>query len=480
MTTAPHAGRPGLLLAVLATAGTVAALIQTLVVPILGQLPELLHTSPSNATWVVTITLLVAAVTTPIAGRLGDMYGKRPLLLASAAALIAGSALCAMAASVVPMIIGRGLQGMGVGIIPLSISTLRDVLPRERLNSGIALISSSLGIGGALGLPVAAVVVDNTNWHMLFWTSTALATIVGVLLFVVVPGTPRTGATGRFDPVGAVGLGTALVCLLLAVSKGGAWGWTNSGILGLFAMAAIAAAGWGWWELRTPDPLVDLRVTAQPRILFTNAASILVGMAMYAQSLVIPQLLQLPAATGYGLGQSMLAMGLWMAPAGLTMMLFSPVGARVTAARGAKTTLIIGCLIIMLGYLSSMALLGTTWGLLAVAVTINIGVGFAYGAMPALIMSSVPPSETAAANSFNTLMRSIGSSVAAAVVGAVLAQLSMSLAGHTVPTENGFRVGMLFGGGVALLAAAIGMAIPSRSKTAPEDVTILTKVPARA
>lgn len=461
METSAPPGRAGGLLAVLAFAGIVASLTQTLVIPLLGQLPQLLNTTADNATWVVTASLLAGAVTTPVAGRLGDLYGKRVVLLGSVVPLVAGSALCAVSSSLWPMIIGRGLQGMGVGLIPVGIAALRDLLPPHRLGTGIALISSSLGIGGALGLPLAAAVVEYSSWRLLFWGTAVLAAIVGVLIFVVLPKTP-VNATGRFDYLGAIGLGTALVCLLLAVSKGASWGWTSAITISLFAAAVVVALLWAWGELRSGDPLVDLRVTARPQVLLTNAASIVVGMAMFGQSLIVPQLLQLPEFTGYGLGQSMMAMGLWMAPAGLMMMLVSPIGAKLSALSGPKITLIVGCLIIAAGYGSSMALMGTTLGLLAVTVIISIGVGFAYGAMPALVMAAVPPTETAAANSFNTLMRSIGTSTASAVVGAVLAQMSVTLGGYTIPSENGFRVGLLIGCGAAALGAVIALAIPAR------------------
>lgn len=177
------------------------------------------------------------------------------------------------------------------------------------------------------------------------------------------------------------------------------------------------------------------------------------------------QLLRLPEATGYGLGESMLAMGLWMAPAGLMMMLISPVGAKLSAAKGPKVTLIVGALVIALGYGVSLPLIssGSPWGLLLVTVVGSSGVGFAYGAMPALIMSAVPRSETASANSFNTLMRSIGSSVSAAVIGVVLAQMTTKFGVHSLPSENGFRVAMLIGCGVGLVAAAVASLIPVRT-----------------
>ncbi|NLU84217.1 MFS transporter [Rhodococcus sp. HNM0569] len=452
--------RPGALVGVLAFAGIVAALMQTLVVPLIAQFPELLDTTASNATWIVTATLLCGAVAMPVTGRLGDMYGKKRVLLACTVPLVVGSVLCALASSLLPMIVGRGLQGLGMGIIPLGISALRELLPPEKLGTAIAMMSSSMGIGGALGLPVAAAVAENASWRALFWGTAALCVVIALLVQFVVPSTPTATERARFDAVGAVGLGVALVCFLLAVSKGGDWGWASPTIVGLFVATVVVLGLWGWYELRRTDPLVDLRVTARRQVLLTNIASIVVGFSMYAQSLIVPQLLQLPEGTGYGLGQSMLAMGLWMAPGGIMMMAVSPLGAKLSALRGPKTTLLLGSLIIAAGYASSMVLMGSAIGLVVVVCVCSIGVGFAYGAMPALIMGAVPMSETGAANSFNSLMRSIGTSVSAAVVGLVLSQMSIDFAGHTLPSENGFRTGMLIGCGVALVAAAVTAAIP--------------------
>lgn len=214
--------------------------------------------------------------------------------------------------------------------------------------------------------------------------------------------------------------------------------------------------------MRAPEPLVDLRITARPQVLVTNIASIAVGVGLYALQLSLPQLMQLPKSLGYGLGQSMVAMGLWMATGGVMMMLISPIGAKLSAARGPKVTLVSGALVMAVGYGVALPLMGTIWGLVIVNIICSTGVAFAYGAMPALIMGAVPQSETAAANSFNTLMRSIGTSVSSAVVGAVLAQMTISVGGHSIPTEHGFRTVFLIGSVVCLAAALIAACIPVR------------------
>lgn len=181
------AASPRAIVPVLAFAGIVAALMQTLVVPLIGDLPQLLGTTATDATWVITATLLAAAVVTRVSGRLGDLYGKRPVMLGCTAMLVVGSVVCATASSVVPMIVGRAFQGAAMGLIPLGISVMRDLLPPERLGSSIALMSASLGIGGALGLPAAAAVAEYGSWRGLFWGAAVLALVVAFLVHRFLP-----------------------------------------------------------------------------------------------------------------------------------------------------------------------------------------------------------------------------------------------------------------------------------------------------
>ncbi|MFF7312319.1 MFS transporter [Streptomyces sp. NPDC008137] len=457
----PAPPRSNAVVAVLAFAGIVVSLMQTLVIPIVPELPRYLDASASNAAWAITATLLAAAVATPVVGRLGDMFGKRRMLLVSVVLLVSGSVVCALSDSLVPMIVGRTLQGLAAAVVPLGISIMRDVLPAERLAGSTALMSASLGVGGALGLPAAAFIADRYDWHTLFWISAALGVVALALLVLIVPESKvRTG--GSFDLLGSLGLSAALVALLLAVSKGGDWGWTSGTTLGLFAAAVLIFLLWGRYELRTAQPLVDLRTTARRQVLFTNLASVALGFSMFAMSLVLPQVLQLPEQTGYGLGRSMLAVGLILAPQGLVMMAMSAVSAALTKAKGPKVTLMTGAVVVAAGYGLSLALMSEVWHIMLVACVIGGGVGFAYGAMPALIMGAVPASETAAANSLNTLMRSMGTSFASALAGVILAQLTTDFGGHALPSENGFKTVMAIGAGAALLALFFASFLPRR------------------
>ncbi|MGP9784350.1 MFS transporter [Arthrobacter sp. MYb211] len=466
------AGIPGsgLAVAVLASAGIASSITQTMVTPLIPQLPGIFDTSASNTAWIITATLLAAAVAVPISGRLGDLFGKRRMLLILALPLILGSIVCAMAPTVEVMIVGRALQGLGSGMVPLGIAMLRDLVPKERLSSAIATVSATLGVGGAIGMPISAAVIDFANWRALFYGSAVVTLLVVVAIWKLIPALPAGAAGQRFDWLGAIGLGIGLISLMLAVSKGSSWGWAAPLTLGLFGMAALTLLIWGIWETRTKDPLVDLRTAVIPRVLLTNIASIFVGFGMYASMLVMPQILQLPSQTGYGLGQSILAAGLWMAPGGLMMLVLSPVGGRLSDARGPKFTLVLGVSVIAVGYCLTLLGMGSAWSLMLTSLVINGGVALAYGAMPAIIMGAVPRSETAAANGFNTLMRSLGTTTGAAVIGLVLAQMTTDFGGASLPSESGFRVALILGAGISVVAAILAACIPSAAKKTAIEV----------
>ncbi|MFJ4166883.1 MFS transporter [Microbacterium sp. NPDC089698] len=460
------AGRSTRLVAVLAFAGIVVSLMQSLLIPLLPELPRLLSAPPTDTTWAVTATLLAGAVATPTVGRLGDMFGKRRMLLISVALLIAGSVIGAVSTALVPLIIGRVLQGLAAGVIPLGISIMRDELPVDKLGGATATMSASLGVGGALGLPAAALIADYADWHVLFWVSAALGIVAFVMVATLVPESPlRSG--GRFDVVGAVGVSGALASLLLAVSKGSTWGWSSPLTVGLLVAAAALLALWVAWELKNPAPLVDLRVTARRQVLLTNLASLIFGFAMFAMSLVLPQLLQAPTTTGYGLGQPMLVVGLVMAPSGLVMMAVAPLSARISRAAGAKVSLMIGAAIVAAGYGLNIMFMSELWHIVLVSMIIGAGIGLAYGAMPALIMAAVPMSETAAANSLNTLMRSIGTSISSAVAGVILAQMVLTVGPTVVPTQDAFRIVLAASAASAVVALTIAAFLPRARSTAP-------------
>src|SRR6478609_1697857 len=448
----------GAIVAVLAIAGLASSFMFTLVVPIQSKLPELLDASREDTAWVVTSTLLAAAVITPISGRLGDMYGKRRVVLALLGLMVFGSVIAALSPGIVGVVVGRTFQGAVTGVIPLGISILRDVLHEDRVDSAIALISATLGVGGALGLPISALITQYADWHVLFWVAAGLGVVVFVLVVWIVPESVLRTA-GKFDFIGAIGLAVGLVGILLAISRGNVWGWTSAPVLlcGLGGIAVLLV--WGWYELRIDAPLLDLRVAARRPVLLTNIASIAMGFSLFASNVAYPQMLELPAAAG-GFGLSLLAASFVVMPAGIVMMALSPFSGRLARTVGPKLLLVLGAFSLILAYAYTLLFSTEVWQILVANFIIGIGIGLGYAAMPMLIMRSVPQSETGASNGLNALFRSLGTSSAAAVIGAVLATFTIAQGDTQVPSPTAFHVSFILGGFAAIVAFAVALFIP--------------------
>jgi MFS family permease len=451
-------------IATLAATGLIAASLQTIVTPIYPRLPELLNASPADVSWVFTATLLVAVISMPISGRLGDMYGKRRTALLVLLIVAAGSVVCALSDSLPLFIAGRAMQGVGLGVVPLGISILRDVLHPKSLGGAVALVSATLGVGGAVGLPAAAAVAQAVDWHWLFWIAAAMSVLALIAVAAVIPvSTLRSG--GRFDLLGAIALAIGLVGILLAVSKGHEWGWDSLVTLGLLFGGLIVLVGFGFFELRVSDPIIDLRVAARRPVLLTNLTSVTVGFAFFVFTGTMPTLLEAPVTSEIGLGLSLIRASLCLMPLGLVMFFISPLAARLTAARGPRTSFILGMVVLTVAFCFAVFFLDEVWQILLMGTIAGVGIGFAYAAMPNLIMRSVPPRETAAANGLNAVMRTLGSTISATVAAVILAANLVVTDGVATPSRQAFSWVYMLAAGVLVCGVVLAILIPRRTQT---------------
>ncbi len=444
----------------LAVAGASSTFVQTVLVPIQVRLPEFLNASRADTAWAITVTLLVGAVANPIWGRLADLYGKRKMALVSLAALVVGSVLCAIASDIVPMIIGRGLQGLGVTIVPIGIGILRDWLPAQRLVPSIALLSSTVGIGAALGLPLSAAISGYLDWHMNFWIATVLALAAFVMVWVAVPRVDKT-TQGKFDVLGSVVLSVGLVALLLVVSRGNEWGWASPLTLVVLIGSIVVLVLWGALQLRTDSPLVDLRLTARRPILFTGLATVCLGFASFASTVVFPQQLVLSRDAG-GMGLTLLTSSLYLMSLGIAILVVSPVAGRVARARGPRVVLLAGACVLIVAYALATALTLQAWHIIVLNALIGVGIACGLSSLPALIVQSVPPERTSAGTGLNQLLQSLGSTVAAAGTGAIIAVTAIGAGISSIPTQAGFTWSLFAGLCASVICLLFAILIPAR------------------
>lgn len=433
---APAPVQPGLLIATMSMVALTVAVLQTGVVPVLGVMARQLHSSPVDVSWAVTANLLAAAATTPLIGRLADLNVKKTVLLWVLAVVLAGSVLGATTTSLPLLIMARVLQGASFSLYPIGVSILREELPPDRLMGAMAVLSGVLGFGGGMGLVITGLLMHaDAGYHRVFWFTVAFVVVVIGAVVALVPRRPRSTA-GSVDWTGAVGLAAGLSPLLLAVTQGHTWGWNSPRTLAAGLSGMVVLALWWWWERRSDEPLVSTTMLTRRSMLLTNTATVAVGMGLYFGFLGLTGFVQTPSASGYGFGATVLeASMVYLLPGALAGFLTALLSSRSIDRYGARPVLLIGTATGVAGFVLLAVAHDTTWQVITAAVLVNAYISLAYGALPALVVREVSPGETGVATSINAIARTVGASIAAAVVAVLLSRTS-----NGYPPESSYRV----------------------------------------
>jgi EmrB/QacA subfamily drug resistance transporter len=442
------------------------SLLQSLVLPVLPTIQHALHTTHDNVTWVLTAYLLSASIATPIIGRIGDMYGKKKMLVGTMVLLGIGTAVAALATSLAVIIIGRVIQGVGGAVLPLAFGIIRDEAPKERIASGIAFAAALLAVGGGAGIVLAGPIVDALDWHWLFWIPCIVVGIGALAAFLFVPESPLR-APGQVAVVPAALLSGWLLAGILAVSEGQIWGWGSALTLGLLAASVVLAVVWVSAELRARTPLIDMRMMRLPSVWTTNLVALLFGAGMYGAIGFLPQFLQTPKSTGYGFGASVTASGFYLAPQTATMFFCGLLSSSLAARIGSRRVLLIGSL----GGVPAFAMLAFAhhqpWEIYVATLVLGLSMGFVFASMSNIIVESVPADQVGVASGMNANIRTIGGSIGAAVMAVIITSTAH---GGGLPKDSGYTNGFAFLMILAVLAAVACVLIPRPARDEPDTL----------
>jgi MFS family permease len=376
--------------------------------------------------------------------------------------LAAGTVLAGLATSLPVLVAGRVLQGAAGAILPLSIGIVRDELPQERVSVTVGMLSAISGIGAGLGIVLAGPIVDNLSWEWLFWLPLVLVAAALVGVAVGVPESPvRT--PGRLDLVGTLVLSVSLVSLLLAISKGRALGWDSGQTLGMFAVGIVGLVAFVLTELRVREPLIDMRLLARRGVWPANLVGLAFGFLMFGTFLVVPTLLEMPEATGYGFGRSITQAGLFLLPTTLMLIVFGPVAGILARKHGAKLPMVLGTVAGTAAYALPAVAHDQLWHIVASGVLSGAAIGLVFAAMSNAIIAAVPATHTGQATSVNAIVRTVGGSIGTAVVAAVIASDTTA---QGIPSDHAFTLGFAVCAAVGVLAVVAALAMPGRRRGA--------------
>ncbi len=461
---------PTLILVVLSLAGVSYAMLSSSVVPALPTMERALHTNETDITWLLTAYLLSASVGTAILGRLGDMYGKERLLLATLAILGAGTLLAAVSSSLALIIVGRFIQGASGGIFPLAFGIVRDEFPREKVAGSIGLLSAILGVGGGVGIILSGVIVEHLNYHWLFWIPLFATVIAAVATWRFIPESP-VRVPGRINWLAAALMTIGISMVLLAVSETTTWGWGSAKTIGLILAGLLVTAAWIAVETRSRNPLIDMTMMRIRGVWTTNLAAFLLGAGMYASFIVFPQFAQLPKSTGFGFGASVVVSGLYLLPSTIGMTILGIFAGRISARFGSRMALLAGTAFTTAAFAMLAIEHSHPIDLLVAASLLGIGIGLAFAALGNLIVQAVSSHQTGVASGMNTVMRTLG--------GALGGQLSATfIAAHTIhgqPAVTGFTETFVMATGFLVVCLLAGALVPKT--LTPPDVELPREAP---
>lgn len=437
----------------------------TLGTPLIPTIADSQGVSLETAQWLLTITMLVGAVVTPVIGRLGDGARRARLLHFTLGSVVAGSLVAGTAQRFPQLLAGRAIQGIGYATVPLAIALARELLEGEQQRRAIAALSITVAVGAGLGFPVTGLIAEYADYHTAFLVAAAFGLMAIALLRRHLPRSAAEHEPVELDWAGAVLLGVGLGSLLLAITKGAGWGWSEPPILGLLSLAFLTLACWGVVEWRTPHALVDLRLSARRPVLGANLTAVLVGMGMFMGLALVNRLAQTPTSQGYGFSTSLVVTGLVLLPLSVGSVVSQRIARAMASRFGMRTVLAVGCLVVGLSlaytagnhdHLAQLALL---------TVLLGVGVGTTFAAMPALIVASVPEHRTGSAMSLNQVLRTVGGALGSALAAMILA--SHTPHGERFPSEDAFTTAFLVGALACVGGLIVSLAVvpPSAAST---------------
>ena len=426
---------------------------------------------PLSVGWLVTIHMLIAAASAPVVGRLGDIRGRKRLVVALLVLALIGSVISAMTVQFELVLFGRALQGLSAVVLPLSIGIVRESLPEDKVPMGIGMLRTALGAGAALGLVLGGVIVDNLNWHALFWASAVLLALSVVAIMAFVPDRPGTPTRNPIDwlegllPVPAIGL------LLYAISVTKTLGWSSPEVVGMLIASALIFVAWGRRSLRAEEPFVDLRLFRDRNFAVANLITVLLGMGTMQIVYVFSAYMQSPVWTAVGLGLSATVAGLAKLPSNFLSFFAGPLAGWLIQKVGNRTTVMAGALLAASGWFAAMLLPDRLGMVIALLCVISFGTTILQAAIPNIVAMSVPQNRTSEAMGSMQVVRGIAAAIGAQVIAMLLASRTVAApgGGAQFPAPSSYLLTMAVM--AALTVAGALCAGLLRSRRAPQLAT---------
>ena len=421
-------------------------------------LPKLIRDfgDPITAGWLVTIHSLIGAAIVIVVGRLGDIYGRRRVLLVLLLIAAAGSVLSAVTSSFAIVLIGRAMQGASVPVLPLAIGIVRDTMPANRVPVVIGIMGTAQGVGVSVGLIIGGAIVDHWNWHWLFAASAVLLAASWAAVRWLIPARPGTPPSEPIYWLQGLMPVPGIILILLGISFSKQLGWLDPKIWGAILLGLAIVALWVRQSLREREPFIDLRLLASRNVAVANVLAVLLAISTMQMIFLFSNYAQSPSWTMVGLGLSATAAGLINLPSNIVAFLGGPLSGWFTQRRGIGAPIVIGAGIAAAGWLWGLMLPTSLVEVILAGCIVSFGTAMLNTAIPNVIVASVPNERTGEAIGSLSVIRGMASSIGVQLIAVLLTTEAVASpdGAASLPSATGYRVAMTWIVTLTLLSGA--------------------------
>jgi MFS family permease len=434
---------------------------ETMLVPALPTIKKEFNIEYTWVAWILSIYLLVGVVATPILGKLGDIYGKKKVLLG---AISIGASLAGFSQNFWQLIVFRGLQGFGIAMFPLAFGIAREAFPREKTPMAQGLISAMFGVGSTLGLVVGAWITEHYGWQ------TTYHTIIPIVIFLVLAiylwvKESEIRLKSKIDVYGTLTMAVGLVFFVVAMTEGSNWGWLSARTLGMLIFSIIMFILFGWIETKVSDPFIEMHLMKKRNIWVTNIVIFIIGFQMFLVYQSIAALVMSPKPIGFN--ASITDAGLIQLPSALIQLVLAPLIGVIIIKVGMKRPMIAGMFVLALGYLYLYYIFNheEMYNQLNLMVGISIiAIGMVAGMVGTInmVLASTPREYTGISTGMNSLFRMTGGVIGPVLAGVLMTEYTTSIIvdpvhhiSISIPSMMAYEYIVLIAAAAAILSAIV-------------------------
>lgn len=378
-------------------------------------------------TWVITAYILASTIVMPMYGRISDLLGRRPVLMAAIAVFIVGSVVGALAGNIEILILARVLQGLGGGgLMILSQAAIADVVPARERGRYMGAIGAVFAVASVAGPLLGGWLTEGPGWRWAFWMNVPLGLLAMIACFVFL-NLPKKELAERpkLDYLGMALVAAATTTLVLVSTWGGStYAWASPQIIGLIVATVVLAAAFCWAELRAVNPVIPMGLFRDRNFTLTTVAALAIGIAMFGAIGYMPTYIQMVT------GVSATVAGLLMIPMMGGLLVASVVSGRIVSSSGRYKLFPIAGTVVLgvgLGLLSTLAVESPTWLMCTYLGVIGIGIGLALQILTLIVQNSFPGRIVGTATAASNYFRQVGATLGSAIVGSVFATRLISI-----------------------------------------------------